>query len=271
MRTVMVIAFLFGVAVPVPAQTDDAVGIVFVREKGVGSVAQAQPYVDKLGTLIAPKMRWSGAKLSYFTTRDGALKNIRDEKPRYAFLSLRTFLALRREQRLEVIGRIEEAAGGNRYHIVGRTVQTLEACKGKTLVSHHADDVRFIDTIVFGDAAKLSDFKLVAASRPIQAIKKVSGNEAECALIDDGQLGNLLRVDGAGGIRAVWSSATLPSLIVAAFPSAPAADRKRFMEVLSALAETEGQETYKELDFKVVRTASDADVKELIEAYERKS
>lgn len=270
MRRVMLVGFLFTLAVDGSTQADDPVGVLFVREKGVGSAAQAQPYADQLGTLIAAKMRWSAVKIRYDTMREGALRSVPELKPRYAFLTPRTFLALRQDQRLEAIGRIEGwRAGGNHYHLVAKAGQTLESCKGKTLVSHHADDVRFVDNVVFGAAAKLSEFKLVSASRPIQVLKKVIANEAECALIDDGQLAELSRLEGGADIRPVWSSAELPSLIVAAFPSAPAADRKSFIDMLSALPQADGQEACKAMDIKQVRAASDADLKDVIEAYQR--
>src|SRR3569832_1484376 len=115
MRRVMLVGFLFALAIDGSAQADDPVCVLFVREKGVGSAAQAQPYADKLGALIAAKMNWSAVKIPYLTTREAALKSILDTKPRYAFLTPRTFLALRQDQHLEVIGRIEGSTGGNHY------------------------------------------------------------------------------------------------------------------------------------------------------------
>lgn len=270
MRLSVACGFLFALALAGSAQEDASVNLLFVREKGSGSAAQAQPYVDQLGGLLSARMRWTAAKIPYYARRSDASAFIKDARPRYAFLSLSAFLALRQEHRLEVLGTLEFMGSGQRFHVVSRNARTLDACKGKVLTSQYTDDVRFLDAVVFADAAKSSEFTLLPAARPIQAIKKIVSNEAECALIDDALLADLARISGAEGIQSVWKSASLPTMVVAAFPSAPAEERKRFRELLPGLTEGEGQKLCEELGIKSVRTAGDKDLEPLIAAYDKK-
>ena len=82
---------------------DGDVGILVLKEHGVGSAAQAQPYVDKLVAIAAKQSGWSGAKGSYQTTRTGAEKYITDSKPHYGIFSLAAFLGMKDKQKLEII------------------------------------------------------------------------------------------------------------------------------------------------------------------------
>src|SRR4029434_171121 len=59
------------------------VGIVVVREHGVGSQTLAQPYLDRFAALAAALNGWGGAAGRYFTSRDVATAFIEGEKPHY--------------------------------------------------------------------------------------------------------------------------------------------------------------------------------------------
>ena len=101
------------------------VGIVVVREHGVGSQTLVQPYLDRFAALAAALNGWGGADGRYFTSRDVATAFIEGEKPHYGILALPVFLAMRSKYDLRVLGRIAEATGG-RYWRADRTAD-LEA------------------------------------------------------------------------------------------------------------------------------------------------
>ncbi len=270
MRLTLLAGVLLALVLPGSAQAEQPVGLLIVREYGIGSATQAQPYVDKFGELLAVRMGWSGTKIQFFTSRSSAPGFIKEAQPRYAILNLSAFLALRQEYGLEVLGSMEfMRSGGQYFHLVSTDAPTLEAGKGKTLATLYAADDRFIDRVVFGGAARLADFTLVPTKRPVQTIKKLVNHEADCALIDDALLAELPRIEGAAGIRPMWKSAALPALVLAAFPAASPEERVKFRAILPTLTEGDGRDISKEIGIEAVLPAKDADLAAIIHAYEK--
>ena len=254
---------------PMPAEADGgAVGVLVLKEHGVGSAAQAQPYVDKFIALAAKQNGWTEAKGQYHTTRSSAETFIQSQKPQFGILSLAAFLALKGKHNLEVVGQVATSrVGGMQYHLISKSQSDLAACKGKKLASDHVNDVKFIENVVAAGKWKLSDFKLIQTQRPLQTIKKVSGGDAECALIDDAQLAELSHLEGADGIRSVWNSDKLPPMAVVAFPSAPAAQRKGLAATLSKLCDGEGKSICAEVGIQSLKNAGAADYATVMTAY----
>lgn len=250
------------------AAGDGSVGVLVLKEHGVGSAAQAQPYVDKFVALAAKQNGWPASKAQFHTTRSGAEGFVQAEKPHYGILSLAAFLGLKEKHKLDVIGQVAVArAGGQQYFVVSKTAGDLAGCKGKRLATDHADDVKFIEQVVGGGKLKLSEFTLVATTRPLQGIKKVAGGEAECSLVDDAQLAELAHLEGADGIRSIWESPKLPPMVVVAFPSAPAAERKTFQASFGKLCEGDGKTACAEVGIQSFRAAADSDYSTVISAY----
>ncbi len=211
-----------------------SVSILVLKEHGVGSPALAQPYLDKFVALAAELNDWPSAKGEYYVSRSAAEAFIGAQHPHYGILSLAAFLGLKDKYHLEIIGQVAVSlVGGRQYSIISQSAPDLAGCKGKTLASDHADDVRFIERVVARNEFKLSEFTMMQTQRPLQTIKKVLNGEAVCALIDDAQLAELPHLDGASGVHTVWQGAQLPPMAVVAFPAAPATERKRFEDNLS--------------------------------------
>ena len=252
-----------------PASADGgSVGVLVLKEHGVGSSAQAQPYVDKFVALAAKQNGWSSAKAQFHTTRAAAETFVQAEKPHYGILSLAAFLGLKDKHKLDIIGQVAVArAGGQQYFLVSKTAGDLAGCKGKRLATDHADDAKFVEQVVGGGKLKLSEFTLVPTTRSLQGIKKVAGGDAECALIDDAQLAELSHLEGVAGIRSVWSSEKLPAMAVVAFPSAPAAERKAFQASFGKLCEGEGKTACAEVGIQSFKTAAESDYAAVITAY----
>ena len=230
---------VFAVAAPSPAR----IGILVLKEHGVGGASLAQSYVDRFIALAASQYGWSDAHGQYFTTRAGAESYIRDEKPRYGILSLAAFLAFRKKYDLEVLGNaVVSRAGGQQYFLISKTAADFKACLGQTMATDHADDPRFIERVVSGKQFVLGDFQLIETQRPLQALKKVLTGEVVCALVDDQQMAELPHIEGAEGIRSVWESAKLPSMTLVAFGTTPAADRKKFKDGLARVCAGEGKD-----------------------------
>jgi hypothetical protein len=252
-----------------PAQAaDGSVNVLVIKEQGVGSAAQAQPYVDKLVATTAKANGWAAAAGKYATNREGAEEYIHTADPHYGIMSLAAFLALRGKHKLEVLGKAEVTqAGGREYHIVSKNQADLAGCKGKTLASNHSDDVRFAEKVIGEGAFTLGDFTLVATKRPVQTLKKVTSGEAECALIDDAQLAELKKIEGGAAVKSVWKSKQLPPMVVVAFPSAPAAERTAFKAALGKVCGGEGKAACSEVGIKTLGAAGNAEYQAVITAY----
>jgi hypothetical protein len=269
-RSLVAAAGLAGVVslVPGSAEADGTVGILVVKEHGIGSAAQAQPYVDKLVAVTAKLNGWSGAKGEYHTTRDGAKGFISSADPHYGIFSLAAFLGLRETYKLEVVGQaLVSRAGGQQYFVISKDAGDLAGCKGKTLATDHADDVKFIDGVVARGAFTLGDFTLVPTKRPLQTIKKVVSGDVVCALIDDAQNAELGKIEGTGNVKVVWKSEKLPPMVIAAFPSAPGGEKKTFQSNLSKVCDGEGKGACTEVGMQALRAAGQGDYQKAIDAY----
>lgn len=262
------LGLLATVALTGSAHADDSVGVLVLKEHGVGTAAQAQPYVDKLVAIAAKQAGWASAKGSYQTTRAAAEKYITDSKPHFGILSLGALLGMKDKQKLEIIGQVTSSrAGGQQYHLISKNAADAAGCKGKALASDHADDTKFIDNVVFGGKMKLSEFTLTQTTRPIQTIKKVIAGEAECALIDDAQYADLANVDGAKDLKSVWKSDKLPGMAIVAFSTASDAEKKGFKGIFSKVCEGDGKDVCKEVGISAMKAASSSDYQTQITAY----
>jgi len=247
---------------------DNTVAILVLKEHGVGSPALAQPYLDRFVALAAEQNGWNAAKGQYYTNRSAAEAFVEQQQPHYAILSLASFLAWRNKYNLDIVGQVSVSlVGGKQYYLISKRAGDLAGCKGKTLASDHADDPRFIERVVADGKFKLTDFKLVPTQRPLQTIKKVIGGETECALIDDAQFTDLMHLEDVDGIRPIWTSAELPTMVVVAFPTAPTAERRRFQENLTNVCADDGSSACAEVGIVSLKAASTADYAAVIAAY----
>lgn len=229
------------------AHAGDPVNVLILKEHGVGSAASAQEYVDKLMGHVAKLNGWSESTGKYQTSRKLAKDWVKSANPHYGFLSLGAFLDLRSSQKLEVIGTAEVVGGGGRqYFIVSAGETGLAGCKGKSLGTDHGDDARFIDKVVGKADFDLADFQVVDTKRPVKTIKAAAAGEVACALIDDAQKASMAK-SGGENLKVLWSSAELPPMVVVAFPSAPADERKAFQSNLGKLCTGDGASACKEV------------------------
>jgi hypothetical protein len=268
-RVLVVVAVAYGcVGLQTSARATDSVGVLVLKEHGVSSPTLVQPYLDRFVAIAARLNGWPGAVGQYHASRPPAEAFIQAAKPHYGILSLPAFLAFREKYDLELIGQVSVSlAGGRQYSIISRTAPDLASCKRKALATDHGDDARFIDRVVSGGKFRLSDFTVEHTLRPLQTIKAIVTGGAVCALVDESQLEQLSRIEGADGIRPVWQSAPLPQMVVVAFSFAPAEERKRFQSKLAEICDNEGQTACAEVGIQSLDAASATDYAAVVEAY----
>jgi hypothetical protein len=243
------------------------VNVIVLKEHAVGSPTQAQPYLVKLLAITAKENGWASGNGEFDTKRSAGEQYIQDNKPNYGIISLSSFLAFKGKYNVEAIGEATVATGGGQqYFLISKTASDLAGCKGKKLASDHIDDPRFIEKIVAAGQFKLSDFTLDQTTRPSQAAKKVVTGDADCALIDDSQLTELPKM-GDAAVKQVWASNKLPSMIVVAFPSAPAAERTAFQGSLSKICSGGGAQVCKDVGLESLTSTVPGALPNLIKAY----
>jgi hypothetical protein len=253
---------------PATADAGDSVNILILKEHGVGSAASAQTYVDKLVAHVASENAWKAAEGKYVTSRASAASYIKQSDPHFGILSLAAFLDLRGKHELEVVGSAEVAGGGGRqYFVVSGSQASLAGCKGKTLGTDHGDDARFIDKVVGNGELKLSEFTVEDTRRPMKTVNAVARGEVECALIDDAQKAAMAKVAGGDKLAVVWSSKQLPPMVVVAFPSAPASERKSFQSKLASVCSGAGASACKEVGLASLKKADDSVYADVVKSY----
>ena len=77
------------------ADAGGPVNVLVLKEHGVGSAAQAQPYVEKFVAMAAKQNGWAAGKSEYHTSRGNADAFISAQKPNYGIMSLAAFLDFR--------------------------------------------------------------------------------------------------------------------------------------------------------------------------------
>lgn len=253
---------------PLAADAGDSVNILILKEHGVGSASAAQEYVDKLVARVAKQNEWAAASGKYVTTRSAGKSYIKESNPHFGILSLGAFLELRSANKLEVVGSAEVSGGGGRqYFIVSASQTSLDGCKGKVLGTDHGDDSRFIDKVVGQSDFVLADFKVEDTRRPMKTVNAAARGEVECALIDDAQHAALAKAEGGSAVKTVWSSKTLPPMVVVAFSSAPAAERRSFQANLGNVCSGDGAGVCKEVGLSSLAKADESVYADVIAKY----
>lgn len=257
-----------GPPTPSAGEGDAEVRFLVLLEGGVGGGARAQEHLDRLLAVAARHSGWSSAKSLYTTSRDRAEAYVTAERPQLALFSLGAYLALDAAHELKVVGSARAAsAGGQRYFVVARAGDGLEACEGKALASNHVDDRRFIDRVVFAGDARLDDFDVKPTRRPVQTLKAVIRGEAACALIDDAQRATLSNIEGGDGLVTLWSSAELPPMPIVAFATGAPEVARAFAAALPKICAGDDREVCTNIGVEALSPASNADYVEVVRAY----
>ena len=270
-RVLSLVCLLAGAVLSVAAKAPAAEphSFIVLREYGVGAASRAQPYLDELLRVVAEQNHWAKATGKYFSERSSALAFVREEKPDFGILSLPAYLALKETLSPSVIGEVlAPQAGGRRYFLVSKQARALEGCVGHRLATTFAAEAKFIDRVVAEGAFGLADFTLVAAQRPLEPLKQVLRDEADCALIDDAQLAATAHVERGGEIHSLWRSAELPGMPVVAFSRANATAQKSLKQSLAGLC-LKAKQACASVGIDLIRPSSDQRYHALLARYSK--
>lgn len=248
----------------------DEVRLLVLKERGVGSSAQAQPVVDKFVALAQKKQGWPASKGAFHTERKSAAEYVDKQKPQFGILSLVSFLAWKDEKKLEVIGQVSSSrAGGREYHLLSKSAKDLAGCKGAKLATDLSDDPKFVEAIIAKGAFKLSDFTVEPTKRPLQGVKATIRDEVKCTLVDDAVFAELSNIEGGKALASVWKSGALPPMPVIAFATADTKLKQSLKDGLSAICDGEGKAVCGEVGIERLKSANDEAYAEALAAYRK--
>lgn len=240
---------------------------VVLREYGTGTPSRAQPYLDQLLAVVAKQNQWPKVSGRYFAERPAALDYVQKERPDFGIFSLSAFLSLKSSLGLSVVGEvISPKAGGTRYYVVSKHANALDGCKSHPLATTFGADAPFIERVVGRGAFKLGDFTLLGAHRPLEPLKQVLRDEAECALIDDAQLEAAHHIEQGSELKPVWQSAELPGMAVVSFARADATAVASFKRTLGGLCSS-AAEACTTVGIQQIKPAGDERYRAVLDAY----
>ena len=103
--------------------------------------------------------------------------------------------------------------------------------------------------------------------RPVQTLKKVTRDEADCALIDDAQRSALGKIDGGDAVKVIWESGKLPPMVVVAFSGVPGGERSLFKTNLSGICLGAGKAACDKAGIKSLRPSGEGAYAKLVTSY----
>ncbi len=148
----------------------------------------------------------------------------------FAVLPLATYLRLRRQQRLELLGVSQTQ---RRLVMVGRPGSTTAQC-GRTLVFDRREDPAFVTRVALRE-----DFRDLAAAPSATPLRDVLTGAAACALVDQRQLASL--AGNEDHIDVLWRTRQFPTAVVVASARVSATDRAVFRTELGQICQGRGE------------------------------
>jgi hypothetical protein len=204
------VALFVGAAAPAHAEEH---AMLICIPGGPGSTAEAAERLPKLFARFGEVtgLQWRG---EYHTVKASCDKYLEEQRPVLGLFDYATFLEQREARKLvPAVEVIRQGQGQNRYFLVAKKGQGLEALKGKGLWSAHLDAAAFISKVAFDgriDIAKDFEGKRTASS--LKAIKALAKGEADVILIDENEYASLGELPFAGDLEAIATSDPLPGV-----------------------------------------------------------
>jgi len=224
------------------ADQETKIQLIMVNERA--SLSQSLAFKDfhRFTKMLAYHNGWAPRSVrgKFFKNIRAANIYVKEHKPRYAFLTLPVFLAWKKRFNLGAIGyantqgNSQWMAASSKYHIISSSETSLADCKSKRVISHFWKDAQFLNAAVGGSAWSVKDFDEFPLSASDSVLSSLVSEppKADCALVDDAQMGDMKRLAGADKLKTLWSSAQLPAVIVAYFPSVSWNDQMSFKNTL---------------------------------------
>ncbi len=205
-----------------------------------GDSATAQPYIDKFLRYVETATGWPAASMkgSFLTSKKEALDYIAGAKPGIGMLEPQLYFELRKSQGLTPILQVESAElNSPRLNVVVKdpAIKGLADLKGKRLWTMLADYPRYLSKVVLGGQADAADFTLKQIGQALKGVRAVLRGDCDATVLDDEQLAKAKEITGGGDLRALYTSAALPPIVVVQFGSGAGVDKDALVKALTGM------------------------------------
>lgn len=253
-RAVYLLPLLLAALTPLRAEAPGA-GLLVCYPNAPGTQEQAKPVMEQLGAHLSGA---TGDPIdpAFFTASAPAREFVAKEQPRFAILSLALYLQWKDELKLELLAQAERArARTERFHLVvpagspWKALDDLKRAERKPVVwSSHLDDPRFVSQVVFDGALRVgADVEGKSTAQPLTALRHMKSGKpfqespVDAVLLEDAAWSELQKLATfKDAVRALHSSAPLPTPPVVALPAADAGARERMKKALLAMDDEPG-------------------------------
>jgi len=237
----------------------------------------------------------------YFNEIKEALRWTKDNRPRYAILSLALYLKWPKELALTPVAATErQGKSAERFYLLVRkdvpwkTLDDLAKATPTPVVwSNHLDDPRFATNVVFDGKLVVKQVKrkktvtagfasgtveVISSDRPISALRRLKknkryrGQRVDAVLVDSTAWAGLQRLQMfQGALRVVYRSPTVPTPPVLTLKGVEAPERARVTKVLTGMETgNEGRAILKTLQLTGFNAADTKALSAVADAYARK-
>jgi ABC-type amino acid transport substrate-binding protein len=206
-----------------------------------GDRTTAQDRINQFLRYAEQALKWraSSASGEFNTKESDAEAYIAQHKPGYGIFDPDVFFALHKKYDLQPIATLRLDA---RYQIDHLTVlardpkiKTLADLKGKTIVSNHLGNPRYLSRVAFAKANLdfQKDFKLTQKLSTTAGLKELRDGSADATVVDDVQLASKGQYETNGAFHIVEKSPQLPLVPVVSFGKQP--DAAEFAKMVLGL------------------------------------
>lgn len=242
-----------------------------------GTSQSAQSYLTPFFQRLESLAGWPGGSTtgSYQPTYAGCLQQISTGRPGFAVLSLGVYLEQLKAHRLKVIGQVEMFAGaGAKLHLVvkGNTYKTVADLKGKSLVSNHLEETKFLNRIMFGGKLDVTrHFQLRQVSLTTKGMRDVARGRADATIVNDDELRTMKSRDFGKDLVVLHESPALPGAPMVLFGgNAAQADVAKIQRSIAGMCKgTEGSKLCLSAGIRSMKTATDAAFAPMVRAFGR--
>lgn len=243
LRTPIVMA-LFGFFLASPAFAGERDFILYAP--GVGGTADtARPFIDAFSRYLEKERGWPARSSNGIYIEDAreAARAIVERKPGFglipAWLDLELSCGKDAPQPVAAVDGIAGMSSAVRFHVVVKRggAKTLADLKGKTLVSNHLENHKYVSRVLFGGKVDIDTFfKIKETKSPVRPFTNLISGEADAALVSDDQLKNKpAELD----LVTLFSSEPQAPFPLVAFPAqVKPAERDAVQKVLVAMCST---------------------------------
>lgn len=261
-------------------------GFLVCYPNAPGSTRAAKPVMGRFGSYLSERLKRTCDPI-YYNAPAPAFEWLKENRPRYAILSLALYLRWRDRLRLSPVSATERSGATEErfYLLVNKTsphkkLSDLAALpRAARIWSSHLDDPRFATNVVFGGslvvkevqrrkaikpAFKTGTVRIVSSSRAISALRrmlrgrKYKKQPVDAVVVDSTAWRALQKLEMFKGVvRVLYKSPTLPTPPVVALRGVSEAEAKRLSDVLSGMKkDTEGKQLLKTLQLTGFQAAS---------------